>query len=241
MNITCGLISSNSSLTEEIKEVLSGFEKAEFIWSSLQYDEALNHLLKNTPTIVFLDLDSNWKEGSTFLLYHELNLYLEKLPSFIAVSKTKKYSYDVIKSGMRDYLLLPFSEFELRKCFMKFTQEYNKVKSQRICIKSNTDYRFIEMGEVVYLKADNNTTDLFLLDGKKISAYKTLKYFEEKLPSGFLRVHNSYIINTCHISRINFGKSILQLKGFKEFLPFSKTYRKRVEELKDRLNESLCG
>ena len=239
MEITCGLISSNSLMVKKLKDILCSFNKVECLWSSRTYDDALDQLLKYPPTIVFLDIDSEWERKTTFLLYHELNLYLEQPPSFIAVSENKNFSYEVIKSGMRDYILYPFSEFELRKCFMKFSKEQKRREVEKICIKSNTDYRYIEMEEVVYLKADNNTTDLFLLNGKKVSAYKTLKYFEKNLPSEFLRVHNSYVINTSYVTRINFGKSSLVLKGYDEFLPFSKSYRKAVENLKKRLQSSI--
>ncbi len=239
MQITCALISSNPSLAHEMKKILCGFMDVEFTWDSTKYDDALNHLLKFKPTITFLDLDSDWERGNIFLLYHELNLYLDQLPTFVAVSKTKKYSYEVIKSGMNDYLLYPFSEFEIRKCFMRFSKTFKGDKPEKMCIRSNTDYRFIEMEDLVFLRADNNTTDLYLLNGKKVSAYKPLKFFEEELPPGFLRVHNSYIVNTFFVTRINFGKSNLTLKGYDELLPFSKSYRKKVEGLKEQLKEGL--
>ena len=239
MELTCGLISSNPSLEVKMTEILIRFKKVELLWSAHNYDDALNQLLTVPPTIVFLDLDCEWEERTPFLLYHELNLYLEQLPSFVAISETKKFSYEVIKCGMKDYLLNPLSEFEIRKCFMKFSRKRTRDKAEKICIQSNTDYRFIEMRDIIYLKADNNTTDIFLLTGKKISAYKPLKHFEENLPSEFLRVHNSYMVNTSYVIRINFGRRSLVLKGSDEFLPFSKSYRKTVENLKEQLKGSL--
>lgn len=238
MEIFCGLISSNCSLAEEMEELLITFEDVNFSWHASTYDHALEHLLNNPPTIVFLDLDSS-EHGNPFLLYHELFMYLKTLPSFIAVSGTKKHSYEVIKRGMKDYLLYPLSEFELRKSFMKYFKNNLTEESQKICIKSNSDYRYIDMKDIVYLKADNNTTDIFLQNGGHITAYKTLKFFEHNLPSDFLRVHNSYIINITYIIRINFGKTSIVLNGVEEYLPFSKSYRGKVETLKEKLKSTL--
>ena len=76
-------------------------------------------------------------------------------------------------------------------------------------------------------------------DGTVISAFKTLKSFEEKLPEGFIRVHQSYILNSRYVSRINYGKSICTLShGQEEELPFSKTYKDRIDALKDLLSKT---
>jgi len=76
-------------------------------------------------------------------------------------------------------------------------------------------------------------------DGSIISAFKTLKSFEEKLPKNFIRVHQSYIINSVYVTRINYGKSICSLRcGEEQELPFSKTYKDKVDSLKNMLSKT---
>lgn len=82
------------------------------------------------------------------------------------------------------------------------------------------------------MKADNNTTDFYLLDESKITGYETLKYYESILPIKFLRIHNSYVVNTEFLVRINFSKSNLYLKGFSETIPFSRPHRNKLECIK---------
>jgi DNA-binding LytR/AlgR family response regulator len=78
-------------------------------------------------------------------------------------------------------------------------------------------------------------------DGRTISAYKTLKTFEKKLPDNFIRVHQSYILNVNHVSRINYGKSICALKSGKTQLPFSKSYRQNIDGLKKILSKNTIS
>ncbi len=101
----------------------------------------------------------------------------------------------------------------------------------QICIKSYGDYQFIALKDVVYLEADNNTTDFYLVNGKKLSAYKTLKHYEHNLPSFFYRIHNSYIVNSNYVSRINTGKQLCYLNNNEISIPFSKTFKDNIETI----------
>lgn len=106
-------------------------------------------------------------------------------------------------------------------------------KNNILCIKSYGDYRFIEFEEIVYLKADNNSTDVILSSGDSITAFKTLKYFEGSLPNDFVRIHNSHIINIKFVSRIHLGNSDCYLNKGKIKLPFSKSYKDNITAIID--------
>jgi two-component system, LytTR family, response regulator len=106
-----------------------------------------------------------------------------------------------------------------------------EVDSTIICIKSYGDYQFIPVNDIVYLKADNNTTDFILQNGRKLTAYKTLKHYEVNLPFFFFRIHNSYIVNSHHVSRINTGKSLVYLNEGETSISFSKTFKENVDTL----------
>jgi two-component system LytT family response regulator len=73
----------------------------------------------------------------------------------------------------------------------------NKEKEQhRIAIPSMDGLQFIATGNIIYLEANSNYTNFYLINDKKITVAKTLKDFEELLPGSiFIRIHHSYIIN----------------------------------------------
>jgi DNA-binding LytR/AlgR family response regulator len=111
-------------------------------------------------------------------------------------------------------------------------------KRKLICIKSYGDYRFLELNDLAFLQADNNSTDITLNTGEQITAFKTLKYFEENLPSNFYRIHNSYIVNKDYISRIHTGNSLCYIKNTKNQIPFSKSYKDNIDLLLSQLGGS---
>lgn len=202
--------------------------------------DGLNLILKTLPDMVIVNLSQN--ASLLFQMVMQLHQYVDKLPILIAVSKSKDYAYDAIKGGFFDYWILPHSEFEIRKTIFKLRKQLPKEQiPSTLCLKTYNDYHYLDTNEILYLKADNNSTDFFMRNGQKISAYKTLKTFEAALPKNFIRVHQSYILNTRHISRINFGKNTCSLRNSEDQLPFSKTYRKRIEELKTLLSKSAIN
>lgn len=110
-------------------------------------------------------------------------------------------------------------------------QQVIEQKNNILCVKSYGDYRFIEFDDIVYLKADNNSTDIMLSSGDSITAFKTLKYFESSLPNDFVRIHNSHIINIKFVSRIHLGNSDCYLNKGKIKLPFSKSYKDNINTI----------
>ncbi len=100
-----------------------------------------------------------------------------------------------------------------------------------LCIKSYGDYRYIDARDICYFQADNNSTDIHLNNGEMITAFKTLKHFEGILPSPFVRIHNSYIVNRNCISRIHTGNSVCYIKNTTVKIPFSKSYKTNVDTI----------
>ena len=113
-----------------------------------------------------------------------------------------------------------------------------KEKSLTICVKSYGDYRFICADDICYLQADNNSTDIHLNNGEMITAFKTLKHFENVLHAPFVRIHNSYIVNIDYVSRIHTGNAVCYIKNTAIKLPFSKSYKENVDSI---LNSIIQG
>jgi DNA-binding LytR/AlgR family response regulator len=232
---TIFIIDNNSKSIQSIKNVLKDYPELHCIGTSAKVVTATTIILKETPNVVFINIDSVFEKPFEFI--QELNLLNNNTPLFIAISSSKENSYNVIKNGFFDMLLNPLSEIEIRKTFLKILNKLPAQYSKNICLKSYKDFQFLKTDEILYLKADNNTTDFYMDDGTIINAYKTLKTFEEILPNNFYRIHKSYIINKNFISRIQYGKSTCTIKTNNKEVPFTKTYIAAIESI----NKSLTA
>ncbi|REE83536.1 LytTR family two component transcriptional regulator [Lutibacter oceani] len=229
------IIDKDPESIQSIKNVLEDYETFNCIGISCTYTNAMNIILKENPDVVFFNIDNVIENPFEFA--QELNLFNEGFPVFIAISSSKKNVYEVIKTGFFDFLLNPLAELEIRKTVLKILKKIPAQSRKTICLKSYKDYQYLKTDEILYLKADNNTTDFYMNDGNIVNAYKTLKTFENILPNNFHRIHKSYIINKNFISRIQFGKSTCTIKRNSHEVPFTKTYITSIKRINKSLSE----
>ncbi len=231
------IIDNDEKAVDDLRTVLSNFPNYYCRGIATNEREAIDLILEQNPKIIFLDVQVQgiYNNSCGFSILNELKHYLNELPDVFVVTKTSSYAIQAIKNDVVDYILKPTNLGEIRRALLRYEKKTVSTP-ETICIKSYGDYRFIDVEDIEYLKADNNSTDFFMRKGEKITAFKTLKYFENTLPSNFMRVHNSYIINTDRISRIHFGKSKCAFKSSGELVPFSRSYKKSVESIKDSMN-----
>ncbi|WP_100872153.1 LytTR family DNA-binding domain-containing protein [Pseudozobellia sp. WGM2] len=234
------IIDSDATSNLQLQHYLE--EYGDFTCTSIAKDssEGINSILKFSPQIVFINL--NEKAQEYFQMVMELHQYLTSLPIIIGISKGKHHAYDAIKNGFFDYWLMPYNEFDIRKSLLRLKKQIPaEQEPQTLCLSSYRDFQYLDTDEILYLKADNNATEFIMKDGTINNAYKTLKTFENQLPKNFVRIHQSYIVNTDCISRISYGKAICTLKHSKQQLPFSKSYRKNIDNLKQLLSKNTIS
>ncbi len=230
------IIDSDATSNLQLQHYLE--EYGDFVHCGLAQnsDAGLNQILKHSPDLVIINLNED--ASAHFQMVVEMHLYVKEMPLIIGVAKTKAYAYEAIKNDFFDYWLQPYNEFDIRKSLLRLKKKLPKsTKSQTLCLKSYSDFQYLDTSEILYLKADNNTTEFIMKDGSVTNAFKTLKTFEEQLPKNFVRIHQSYIVNTDYISRINYGKNICSLKDVPKQLPFSKGYRGNIDGLKKMLSK----
>lgn len=245
MKFNYSIIDSDATSNLQLQHFLE--EYGDFSCASLakNSNEGLNSILKYSPQVVFVNLNENAPEY--FQMVMELHQYIKELPIIIGISKAKVHAYDAIKNGFFDYWLMPYNEFDIRKSLLRLKRniptptEPLETEPKTLCLKSYRDFKYLNTNDILYLQADNNSTEFVMKDGTVNNAFKTLKTFEGQLPKNFIRIHQSYIVNTNYISGISYGKSICTLKLRKLQLPFSKSYRTNVDGLKNILSKNTIS
>ena len=230
---TYAIVDSKSNDSKELKQQLDKYGYYSCVGVAQNEVDGINIIIDQKPQLVFFDPQIGVGNSSnpSFNVIHELHQFMDELPKFVATSITTDHSYQAIKNGVFDYILKPFNHYELKKSLMRF--EKNQPAKTSICLKSFTEFRFLLVNDIVYLKADNNTTDFYLTDGSMVTSFKTLKSFEAELPNVIFRIHKSYMININYISKIHFSKFQCSLKFTKKLIPFSQSLKATMHEIKD--------
>lgn len=177
-------------------------------------DEGLKLIELHDPVIVFLDIEMPMMNG--FEMLHHLPT---KKFHLIFTTAYDQYAIKAIKYAAFDYLLKPIDIEELQITIKKAEQQValnttaerletlthhlaGKNPMQKIAIPTMEGLLFFNLADIVYLESESNYTTLHFVNHPKLVASRTLRDFEELLPSDmFFRTHNSYIINLNYIKR----------------------------------------
>ena len=247
------ILSNDHENILKIQAMSEDFQDLDFVAYETVYEDALNAILNYQPELVFLEIGDEEASTLTLSLLDELHRYLKVIPKIVVTAKNTNFAYEALKHEVFDYLVFPFDTNEFRKTILKFRRANTALKELQkaekknndlfpedltICIKSYGDYKYIYAHDILYLQADSNSTDIHLSNGEMITAYKTLKHFEKVLPVQFYRIHNSYIVNKSFISRIHTGTSVCFLKNTKAKIPFSKTYKAKIDQIIMTISDS---
>lgn len=92
-----------------------------------------------------------------------------------------------------------------------------------------TDYRIVRLGidNIVYIEAMSEYVKIHLRNDKSVVVLVRLKNLLDRLPSSFMRIHRSYIINLNAIVEVNKNRVIVEGDVF---LPIGDSYRDAFNE-----------
>ena len=109
-----------------------------------------------------------------------------------------------------------------------------ELSNNTIAIKDGKDLHLIKLENIIYLEAKSNYCSIYLREKKTLFTSKTLKYWEEKIPTSvFIRCHKSYIFNINEVEKlIPAENSILMSNGSQ-----IKVSRDMSKNVKQKLNE----
>jgi len=168
-------------------------------------------LLKNVaPDILFLDIEM--EDGNGFDL---LDILPNSLDSVIFVTARQDFALKAFQYSAVDYLLKPVDPELLKNAVAKMAEKRKSnvtqleilkqnmqedAKLERIALHTSDKIVVSELKDIIRLEAMTNYTYFYFADGSKLLITKTLKEYDKMLSdSGFVRVHQSHLINMAHV------------------------------------------
>jgi two-component system LytT family response regulator len=89
----------------------------------------------------------------------------------------------------------------------------------------------VEATDIAYFESESNYTNVHIKKRDKILVAKTLKSFEEQLKfSDFVRVHNSFIVNTQEIDKYIKGDGGYIVMKDNTSIPVSRAHKQNLLE-----------
>ncbi|MDP9959997.1 LytR/AlgR family response regulator transcription factor [Chryseobacterium lathyri] len=190
-------------LENEFPEIQTAFQAS-------SVEEAYIYLTKNSPDILFLDVQL--KDGTAFDL---LSKFREIDSRIIFITAFENFAIQAIKNGAADYLLKPIKKIDFIIAVNKVLESIKKSKIQpgisssenKISLPTLQGFKLTNISDIIRCEADSSYTTFYLADKTKIIVSKTLHEFEEHLTKyNFFRIHHKHLINLFHLKEYIKGK-----------------------------------
>lgn len=218
-------------------------DQIEVVATSTTVQEAASAIHELAPEVLFLDVELA-NGVNSFELLREIPDWEGKI---VFITAHKDYAIDAIKAKAYDYLLKPISIEELTDSVNKLYDSFEGYNDEPktatpakpfahdfITIYHLSEIQLIRLDEIMYLASSGNYTEFFLKDGSSTVSSKIIKIYEGMLHGrGFIRIHNSYVINLDYLLKIEKEQGWICVMKNGKNLPIS---RRKKDSLLDLLN-----
>lgn len=211
MTINALLVDDEKNNLENLSFLLQQYcSQVSIVGTVCSVKEAVPIIEKGLVDLVFLDIHMPEEDGFELLKKFQH-------PSFetVFVTAYDNYALKAIKFSALDYLLKPIDIEELKSAVGKvadrmkqklYDRGYQHLMSwveskqpwddRRIGISSSKETRYVKIAEIIRCESMNNYTNLYLMNGEKLISSRPIYEYEEMLePAGFLRIHQTHLVN----------------------------------------------
>lgn len=232
MKLKCLVIDDDPLICDLIKHFCDKIPEIEYCISAGTGMDGLQVLSGQEINLIFLDFNLPDMKGQ-----YLLEIKKTDVPVIMVTSEAdfaaKSYEYE----DVQDFLVKPISFDRFQKAVQRIiTQPQRsapvKPDQEVIFVKDGTKFIRLPYQNILYLKSEGNYVS-FVTTDKTILSLITIKELEEKLPSYFMRVHRSFIVNLERMESISTEEIVIG----KHHIPISQKYRPDLMQYIGNTNE----
>ncbi|NOY49538.1 MAG: response regulator transcription factor [Chlorobi bacterium] len=200
MEVKCLIIDDEPAAIRVVESYLMNLENFKLIAKCKSTTEAFKALNENEIDLLFLDINMPGLSGL------ELLKSLREPPLAIITTAYREYAVESFELEVVDYLHKPFSfdrffkaiqrveeKLENRKFIMSGELKASQQTKEYLFIKSDKKHYRIRYDDLLFIESMGDYCK-FITKDKTYLSYITLKKLLEILPSNFIRVHKSFIV-----------------------------------------------
>ncbi|MBD1387281.1 response regulator transcription factor [Mucilaginibacter rigui] len=206
MSLRCIIIDDEPNAVNLLEVLIGQTTQWQLLGKCYNALEAMDFLKKHTVDFIFLDINMPHLTGM------ELAGLLPKETKIVFTTAYAEHAADSYAFKTIDYLLKPIT----LKRFLAATQKIEEAFGNVVAVnekpegKADEGYFFVKSGkmlrkilldEVLYFEGEKEYVRM-VTGIEELLIYRRLKDIEEQLSAPFVRVHNSYIVNTRLLSKV---------------------------------------
>jgi two-component system LytT family response regulator len=243
------IIDDDANLRIGLKTMLARYAPQIQVVAEADSVESGVFVIQNNPSdVLFLDIQMG--DGTGFDILETLKRKNKIInQQIVFITAFEQYAIKAFRFSALDYLLKPVDPEELTQVTNKI---YESVKNQtktdhvdvlldsirnknedlhRIVLNNSEGMHILEIEDIIRCESEDNYTKFYLKSAKPLMISKTLKEYEELLSDeGFLRIHQSHLINLKYVDTFNKSDSKVKMSD-SSFVPVSQRKKEKFLEV----------
>lgn len=191
--------------------------------------EAMEVLNNEEVDAIFCDINMPDINGM------ELIKSLPAPPIVVFTTASADHALEGYKFDAADYLLKPFGLMDFKRAANKVQKRYYLANSKpagnseddTVFLKTENRMVKVAFNDIRYIEGMSEYIKVYLEGQKPIVVLLALKRMEDRMPSYFMRIHRSYIINLKKIQEVNKNRVIMDQDTY---LPIGENYKNALTE-----------
>lgn len=221
MNIRTIIVDDEPHARRYLRDLLQVDEEVELLGELKNGREALAYLESHPVDLIFLDIHMPGINGLEVMQ----QIPKGKAPIVVFTTAYDQYAITAFEASAMDYLLKPFDqqrlakslnrakeqlelkkESDFHKKMINLYRDYQDARSPQLTefvIKERGFEKVVRTTDILWIEANSVYAELHTKSDKYL--YRVaLNLLDRELPSHFLRIHRSIIINTAHITKTSY-------------------------------------
>lgn len=231
------VVEDDTIIAEKLEGYLKYFSAVEESFYATNISTALNILNKQKIDVILLDI--KLEDGNGFQLLDKMK---DRTIPIIFITAYQEFAVKAFAYSACDFILKPFVSTDVENALSKANTKLNRQKHYEyllelvnnqqntpsyIIINTHQKTYNLKIEDILYCEADGSYTNINQED-KSILTSKPLKFYENLLEKhGFLRVHQSYLVNLKEVQKILKQENSIELSN-QTIIPISSRKRKDV-------------
>jgi DNA-binding LytR/AlgR family response regulator len=228
--LRCCVIDDEPLACELIASYVRRTPRLELVGSYTSVKDAIELITSGTINLLFLDIQMPQMSGI------ELARIVPETTRIVFVTAYSNYAVEGFRVNALDYLLKPVSYDEFLETIKRALNYVDSIATpeapkrasanepEYLMIKSEHKLIRIRTHDIDYIESLKDYVKIYLVgETRSIMSLMSLKSIEQTLPSFFMRIHRSFIVN---MERVNLIEKSRVIFGNK-YVPISDSYREQ--------------
>ena len=166
--------------------------------------EAVQVVMEQRVDALFVDINMPDLNGM------ELVFSLPEPPMVVFTTAYAEYAVESYRIPAVDYLLKPFDFADFQRAAGRLLKQTGTLQAVRLAVpdedyllvKDGYKYVSIHFTDILYIQGMRDYVQIYVEGRKPVIATASMSQIQEKLPSCFMQVHRSYIVNVKKVKEI---------------------------------------